>query len=72
MLLSISLNWCRGLGPAGSKAPCSRSLTPPAQRDGEEKIQQKAHELRQGQGGITHQLWLQAKTRLNLGKKKSI
>ena len=64
---------CRGLGPAGNKAPHSRSLTPP-QRDRKEKIQQKACRSRQGQGRITHQLWSQTKNRLDLGgrERKSI
>ena len=56
-----------GLSPAGNKAPRSRLLTPPPQRDGEEKIQ-KARGLRQGQAGITHHLWSQAKQTQFWGK----
>ena len=35
--LSFFLQQCRGLGPAGNKAPRSHSLTPPPRWDGEEK-----------------------------------
>ena len=60
---------CQGLGPAGNKAPHCRSLTPPSRWDGEEKIHHNARESGQGQGGITRQLWSQAKNRLDLGEK---
>ena len=40
-LHAMVLSKCRGLSPAGHKAPRSPSLTPPLRRDREEKIQQK-------------------------------
>ena len=61
--------WCQDLSPAGNRAPLGCSLSRPPWWDGEEKIWRKAHGLRQGRGGITHQLQSRAKPRLSLGKK---
>ncbi|KAM9615821.1 uncharacterized protein ACIBXB_022071 [Morphnus guianensis] len=44
----------------------------PAGWDGEEKREEKARGSRRGQGGIAHQLWSQAKTRLNLGNPPQV
>ena len=63
---------CHGLGPAGNKAPRSRSLTPPPWQDGEEKIQQKklVGWDKDREGSLTNDGHRQ--NRLDLEKKKSI
>ena len=66
---NTSVCQCRGLGPAGNKAPHGRSLAPPSRWDGEEKNATKGCEWRQGQGGITHQLRSQA-NQTRLGEKE--
>ena len=67
--MAMDLPQCRGLSPAGNKAPRSRSLTPPPRWDREEKIQQKklVGQDKDREGSLT--TYGHRQNRLNFGEK---